>query len=94
MYLVPLWALFSGVRSRMGWQLLSSKVSPSGLSGALLPCSSSFWRCQITRISTPPLGPSSWRRYLIVPSYQIQSPVWSLRKGCWTFAPFLKSGYA
>ena len=42
MYLVPLWALFSGVRRRMGWALLSSKVSPSGLSGALFPCFSSF----------------------------------------------------
>ena len=29
-YLVPLWALFSGLRSRMAWALLSSKVSPSG----------------------------------------------------------------
>ena len=36
-YLVPLWALFSSVRSRMGWALLSSKVWASGLSGALLP---------------------------------------------------------
>ena len=59
----------------MAWTLLSSKVSPSGLSGALLPWSSSFWRCQVTRICTPPLGPSSWRRYWVVPSHQIQSPV-------------------
>ena len=62
-YLVILWALFSGVRSRMGWALLSSKVWPSGLSGALLPGSSSFWRCQVSWIYTPMSGPSSWRRY-------------------------------
>ena len=79
--LVPLWALSSSVRSRMGWALLSSKVWPSGLSEALLPWSSSFWRCQITRICTPLLGPSSRRRYWIVPSHQIQLPVWSLQKG-------------
>ena len=36
-YLVPLWALFSSVRSRMGWALVSSRVWHSGLSGALLP---------------------------------------------------------
>ena len=94
MYLVPLWALFSEVRSRMGWALLSSQVWPSGLSGVMLPWSSSFLRCQITRICTPLLGPSSRRRYWIVPSHQIQSPVWSLQKGCWTFAPFLSSRYA
>ena len=29
-----------------------------------------------------------------MPSHQIQSPVWSLRKGCWTFAPFSNPGYA
>ena len=29
-----------------------------------------------------------------MPPHQIQSPVWSLRKGCWTFAPLLNSGYA
>ena len=29
-----------------------------------------------------------------MPLHQIQSPMWSLRKGCWTFAPFLNSGYA
>ena len=81
MYLVPLWALFSAVRSQMGWALLSSKVWSSGLFGALLPLSSSFWRCQITRIRTPLLGPRSRRRYWIVPSHQIQSPVWSLQKG-------------
>ena len=52
-YLVPLWALFSPVRSQIGWALLSSRVWPSGLSGALLPWSSSFWRCQITRICGP-----------------------------------------
>ena len=67
---------------------------PSGLSGALLPWSSSFWRCQITRICGPPLSPRSLRRYWIVPSHQIQSPVWSLQKGCWTFAPFSNPGYA
>ena len=66
-YLVPLWALFSGVRSRMGWALLSSKVWPSGLSGALLPWSSSFWRCQVTQICTPLWEPSSRGRYWIVP---------------------------
>ena len=77
----------------MGRALLSSKVSLSGLSGALLPWSSSFSWCQVTRICTPPLGFSSWRRYWIVPSHQIQSPVWSLRKGCWTFVPFWNSGY-
>ena len=93
-YLVPLWALFSAMRSPMGWALLSSKVWPSCLSGALLPWSSSFWRCRITQICTPSLGPRSRRRYWIVPSHQIQSPVWSLRKGCWTFEPFLNSGFA
>ena len=94
MYLVPLWALFSAVRSRMGWALLSSKLWPSGLSEALLPGYSSFWRCQVTRICTPWLGPRPRNRYWIVPSHQIQSPVWWLPKGCWTFAPFSKSGYA
>ena len=93
-YLVPVWALFSSVRSRMGWALVSSRVSPSGLSGALLPWSSSFWRCQITQICGPPLSPGPLMRYWIVPSHQIQSPVWSLRKGCWTFAPFSNPGYA
>ena len=88
MYLVPLWALFSVVRSQLGWALLSSKVWPSGLSGALLPWSSSFWRCQTTPICTPLLGPRLRRRYWIVASHQIKSPVWSLQKGCWTFAPF------
>ena len=29
-----------------------------------------------------------------MPSHQIQSPVWSSRKGCWTFAPFLNPWYA
>ena len=62
-YLVPLWALFSSVRRRMGWALLSSRVRPSGLSGVPLPWSSSFWRCQITRICGPPLSPSSRVRY-------------------------------
>ena len=81
-YLVPLWALFPSVRSRMGWALVSSRVWPSGLSGALLPWSSSFWRCQTTRICGPLLSPGSRRRYWIVPSHQIQSPVWLLRKGC------------
>ena len=93
-YLVPLWALFSSVRSRMGWAPVSFRVWPSGLSGALLPWSSSFWRCQTTRICGPPLSPGSQRRYWIVPSHEIQSPVWSLQKGCWTFAPFSNPGYA
>ena len=93
-YLVFLWALFSSVRRRMGWALVSSKVCPSGLSGALLPWSSSFWRCRTTRICGPPLFPGSRRRYWIVPSHQIQSPVWSLQKGCWTIAPFSNPGYA
>ena len=93
-YMVPLWALFSSVRSRMGWALVSSRVLPSGLSAALLPWSSSFWRCQTTQIRGPPLSPGSRRRYWIVPSHQIQSPVWSMRKGCWTFAPFSNPGYA
>ena len=93
-YLVPLWALFSSVLSRMGWALVSSRVWPSGLSGALLPWSSSIWRCQTTRICGPLLSPRSQRRYWIVPSHLIQSPVWSLRKGCWTFAPFSNPGYA
>ena len=44
-------------------------------------CSSSSWRCQITRICGPPLFPRSRRRYWIVPSHQIQSLVWSLLKG-------------
>ena len=86
-YYVPLWALFSSLRSR-------ARVWPSGLSRALLPWSSSFRRCQISRICGPPLSPRSRRRYWIVPSHQIQSPVWSLRKGCWTFEPFWNPGYA
>ena len=93
-YLVPLWALFPELRSRMGWVLLSSKVWPSGLSAPLLPWSSSFWRCQVTQICPILLGPGARRRYWIVPSHQIQSPVWSLRKGCSTFAPSSISGYA
>ena len=93
-YLVPLWALFSSVWSRMGWALVSSRVWPSRLSGALLPWSSYFWRCHTTRICGPPLSPGSRRRYWIVPSHQIQSPVRSLRKGCWTSAPFSNPGYA
>ena len=48
----------------------------------------------MTRICGPPLSPGSLRRYWIVPSHQIQSPVWSLRKGCWAFAPFSNPGYA
>ena len=88
MYLVPLWALFSWVRRRMEWAPLSSKVSPSGLFRALLSWSGSFWRCQVTRICTPPFGPRSWRRYWIVPSHQMQSPVWALWKGCWTSCLF------
>ena len=78
----------------MGWALVSSRVWRSGLSGALLPSSSSFWRCQTARICGPPLSPRSRRRYWIVPSHQIQLPLWSLRKGCWTFAPFSNPGYA
>ena len=66
-YLVPLWALFSSVRSRMGRALVSSRVWPSGLSWALLPWSSSFWRCQTTRIRGPLLSPGSRRRYWILP---------------------------
>ena len=93
-YLVPLWALFSSVRSRMGWALVSSRVWPSCLSGALLPGFSSFWPCQTTRICGPLLSPGSRRRYWSVPSHQIQSPLLSLRKGCWTFAPFWNLGYA
>ena len=93
-YLVPLWALFSSVRSRMEWTLVSSRVRPSGLSGGLLPWSRSFWRCQTTQICGPLLSPGSRRQYWIVPSHQIQSPVWSLWKGCWTFAPFWNPGYA
>ena len=77
----------------MGWVLLSSKVSPHGLSGALLPLSSRC-RCQVTRIGTPPFEPVLWRRYWIVHSHQIQSPVWLLRRGCWTHVPFWNSGYA
>ena len=34
----------------------NGEVSPSGLYGALLPWCSSFWRCQVTRICTPPVG--------------------------------------
>ena len=67
-------------------------MSLSGLLGALLPCSSSFWWCQVTQICYSPFGPSSWRGYWIVPSHQIQLPVWSLRKGCWTFEPFWTLG--
>ena len=92
-YLVSLTALFLEVTSRMGWALLSSKVWPSGLSRALLPWSSSFWRCQVTQICTALLGPSFRRRYWNVPSHQIQSPVWLVPKGCWTFAPFLNCWY-
>ena len=55
-YLVPPWALFSSVRSQMGWALVSSRVWPSGLSRALLPWSSSFWRCQTTDL-WPPVVP-------------------------------------
>ena len=94
MYLLPLWTLSSSVRSQMGWALVSSRVWLSGLSGALLPWSSSFWRYQTTRICGPPLSPGSRRRYWIVPSYHIKSPVWSLRKGCWTFAAFSNPWYA
>ena len=48
-YLVPPWALFSSVRSRMGWALVSSRVSPSGLSGALLP-----WPCLFLAVPDHP----------------------------------------
>ena len=61
-YLVPLWAFFSAVMRRMGWALLSSKLLPSGLSGAL-PWSSSCWQCQVTRICTPPFEPVPRRWY-------------------------------
>ena len=36
-YLVPLWALFSLVQSRMGWALVGSRLWSFCLSGALLP---------------------------------------------------------
>ena len=93
-YLVPLRALISGVMRRNGQALLSSEVGPSGLSGALLPSSRCFWRCHCTQICSPPLGRGSWRRYWIVSSHQIQSPVWLLRRGCWTLLRFRKCGYA
>ena len=73
--------------------LLSSKQSPGGLSGALLPWLSSFSQCEVTQICTLPFGPGSWRRYWIVPSHQIQAPLWLLRKACWTLVPFWKCGY-
>ena len=60
MYLVPLWALLSGMTPRMGWALLSSKLWPSGFSGALLPWSTFLWRCEVTRICTPSFGPE-WK---------------------------------
>ena len=41
-YLASLWVLFLEVRSWLGWALLSSKVWPSGLSGALLLWSLGF----------------------------------------------------
>ena len=62
-YLVPLWALLLSVWSRMAWGLVSSGVWPSGLSRALLPWCSSFWRSQTTRICGSPLSPRSRRRY-------------------------------
>ena len=55
-YLMPLWSLLSAVARRIGWALLSSKVSPPRLSGALL-WSSSRWRCQVGRICTPLFWP-------------------------------------
>ena len=64
-------------------------------SAACVPCLASVWRWLLTtQICGPSLSPGSRRRYWIVPSHQIQSPVWSLRKGCWTFAPFSNPGYA
>ena len=56
MYLVPLWALYLGLMSRMGWALLSSKVSRSGLSGALLFLSSSFGGDKSPRFAPPRWG--------------------------------------
>ena len=82
-YLECLWALFSGVKRRMGGALVSSKVLPSALSGAL-PWSSS---------GTPAFGPMPLRRYWLLPSHQIQWCVWSLRKGCRTLVPCWNSGY-
>ena len=84
--LAPLWGEFPSVFGAPvvldlvgaepdGWALLSSRVWPSRLSGALLPWSSSFWRSQTNRICGAPLSPRSRRRYWIVPSHQIQSPV-------------------
>ena len=90
-YLVPRWASFSGVTQRMGWALFSSMVSPSALSGALGWLSWGWWH-HCTRICTPPFAPLPLRRYWILPSHQIQSPVWSLRKGCWTLVPCWNSG--
>ena len=92
LYLVPLWALSSGLTRRMGWALVSSNVSPSGLSGAL-PWSSWGWWCHCTRICTLPFWLLPLGEYWIVPSHQIQSPVWLLRKGCWTLVSCWKSGY-
>ena len=91
-YLVHLWALFSGVRRRMGWALLSCRLSPCGLSGALLPWSASFWRCQVTRICTPPLGPGL-EAVLDRDLERSSRPCGRCRKGCWTFVPFWNSGY-
>ena len=93
MYLVPLWALFSELTCRMGCVPLSSKLLPSGLSLAL-PLSSSRWRRRVTWICTPTFGPVPWRRYWIVPSHQIESPMCLLRKGCWTLVPFCNCAYA
>ena len=76
--LAPLWGEVPGVlgaslgpalvsAERDGVGAVGSRVWPSGLSGALLPWSSSFWRCQTTRICGPPLSPRSRGRYWIVP---------------------------
>ena len=46
-YLVPLSAFFPGDKRRMGWALVSSKVSTSALSGAG-PWLSWGWRCHCT----------------------------------------------
>ena len=60
-YLVPPCALFSGLTHQMGWALLSSKVSPSAVSGE--PGWLSWgWRDHCTRICTPPYGPLPLRQ--------------------------------
>ena len=59
-YLVPLWALFSGLTCRMGWVLLSSKVWPSGLSvGA-----AALVELLLAVSLHPDLHPTVWARVL------------------------------